>query len=123
MLSNNRKIEIVGLTANGIHADRAAGEIRIILGLVKDQLKKGHIPPELESMASVIVEDVTQKLADDIRFYGIMSDTARELLSECSQEEGFDVITDVSKWSKDILEGRLKRDIPDETKSVRVPVE
>ena len=123
MLSNNRKIEIVGLTANGIHAAKAAEEIGIILGLVKDQLKKGHIPSELESVASIIVEDVTQKLADDIRFYGTMSDTARELLSECSQEEGFDVLDDVTKWSKDILEGRLKRDTLDETKSVRVPVE
>ena len=110
VISNNRKIEIVGLTANGIHADKAADEIKIILGLVKDQLEKGHVPAELESVASILVADITQKLADDILFYSQMSETARELLFECSRAEGFDLMTDVAKWSSDIVDGTLTRD-------------
>ena len=121
MISNNRKIEVVGLTLNGVHAERAADEIKIILSLVKEQMDVADVPNEYKRLTSLIVDDVTQKLRDDIRFYGMMSDAAHELMMACSEEEGFDV-EDVIKWSKELADGTLTWQKDDE-KPVRVVVE
>ena len=137
-ITSNRKIELVNLTLSGIHATRAAEEIKILLDLSKDQMRNNQRAVSDEGKKTVfwkigaaMAEDLMQQLADDVHFYELMADSTRELLQTLGRTEGFDVVKDVAQWLRDIESGKLSADElerivkegPDETKPVRVPVE